>query len=104
MTYIPDSLSSQYANGSLGAPAGYSHTLVPAIYPHPVPNYSALGFPCHAEYSFFYPLWITMRDTYTGEVAVKAKRTTYLPKLEKQTDPEYNAYLRRTRSAAPIKA
>lgn len=96
MSYIPDHLSSQYANGSLGTPAGYSHTLTPAIYPHPVPNYSALGMPSHAEYSYFYPLWITMRDTYTGESAVKAKRTVYLPRLDKQTDAEYSAYLKRT--------
>jgi hypothetical protein len=94
--YIPDNLAGQYSSGSIASPLGMSHALTPAIYPHPVPEYSVVGFPSHGEYTYFYPFWVTMRDTYTGESAVKAKTVIYLPRHEKQTDKEYVAYLRRT--------
>jgi hypothetical protein len=87
--YIPENTN---ITGSLGSSSSYS----PAIYPHPVPNHSPIGMPSNPEYTYFFPLWITMRDTYTGESAVKAKSVIYLPRLEKQTDKEYRAYLGRT--------
>lgn len=40
----------------------------------------------HAAYTAMAPLWAKVRDVVAGEEAVKAKTTTYLPKLASQED------------------
>jgi hypothetical protein len=49
----------------------------------------------HPEYVAALPDWTRNRAVVEGERAVKAKGTTYLPKLSGQTDEEYSAYLDR---------
>lgn len=46
----------------------------------------------HPLYRKHYPRWRRAQDASDGEDAVKDAGTTYLPKLEEQTDDEYRAY------------
>ena len=46
----------------------------------------------HAEYDATLPLWQRMRTVMAGEDAVKAAGELYLPKLDSQTDAEYQGY------------
>ncbi len=46
----------------------------------------------HAEYDATLPLWQRMRTVLAGEDAVKAAGELYLPKLDSQTDAEYQGY------------
>lgn len=46
----------------------------------------------HADYDKFKPIWDKCRDAHEGEDAVKAKGTTYLPKLNGQSKDEYANY------------
>jgi hypothetical protein len=46
----------------------------------------------HADYDAALPGWSRARDLLAGEDAVKAAGTKYLPRLEAQTDDEYDAY------------
>lgn len=46
----------------------------------------------HADYGAALPVWLRARDLLAGEDAVKAAGTRYLPRLEAQTDEEYDAY------------
>lgn len=47
------------------------------------------------EYMFWWTYWQTIRDCLMGEIMVKARTTRYLPRLSKQSDDEYKAYLGR---------
>ncbi len=49
----------------------------------------------NGEYLFWWPYWQTIRDCVLGEFMIKQRKQTYLPKVESQTDAEYDAYLRR---------
>lgn len=49
----------------------------------------------HPEYQFWSPTYEIMRDTILGEIAVKSKGTTYLPKMEAQSTDEYSAFIGR---------
>lgn len=49
----------------------------------------------HPEYDKFKAKWTRCRDAWEGQDAIKARTTRYLPKLEKQTNKDYDAYLRR---------
>jgi hypothetical protein len=51
----------------------------------------------HPDHTTLAPTWSRARDVLAGEDAVKAAAEKYLPRLESQTDDEYNAY--RTRAA-----
>jgi hypothetical protein len=51
----------------------------------------------HAEYAANAAAWLRARDVLAGEDAVKAAGERYLPKLDSQTDDEFNAY--RTRAS-----
>ena len=51
----------------------------------------------HPEYDANLPLWLRARDVLAGEDAVKAGGEKYLPRLEEQSDGEYDAY--RTRAS-----
>jgi hypothetical protein len=51
----------------------------------------------HPDHTALIPTWSRARDVLAGEDAVKAAAEKYLPRLESQTDDEYNAY--RTRAA-----
>jgi hypothetical protein len=46
----------------------------------------------HPDYDSTLPAWLRSRDVIAGEDAMKAGREKYLPRLESQTDDEYNAY------------
>lgn len=46
----------------------------------------------HPEYDRYQDQWITCEDFYEGAVAVKAKGSDYLPRLEEQSDASYHAY------------
>lgn len=46
----------------------------------------------HVDYDAALPAWLRARDLLAGEDAVKAAGAKYLPRLEAQTDDEYNAY------------
>jgi len=46
----------------------------------------------HPEYDTSLPAWLRARDVIGGEDAVKAAGEKYLPRLEQQTDQEYDAY------------
>jgi len=49
----------------------------------------------HPHYEKFKAQWQRCRDTYEGEDAVKFRKESYLPKLGKQDDTQYTAYLTR---------
>lgn len=49
----------------------------------------------HPEYNYWRYSWETMRDTLLGEIAVKAKGTQYLPRMDAQDPNEYSAFLDR---------
>lgn len=49
----------------------------------------------HPEYIYRLPDWIKCRDAYNGQRAIKEGGVKYLPKLEGQTNAEYNAYKER---------
>ena len=51
---------------------------------------------CNHDYLFWHPYWTMIRDVVMGEIMVKRKTTTYLPKLEAQDDDEYKAFLMRS--------
>jgi len=53
--------------------------------------------PTHDDYTYRHPDWLMIRDFVEGERRVKGKGTTYLPRLDGQTDANYDAYLRRTK-------
>lgn len=46
----------------------------------------------HPEYDKMLPKWKRCRDAMNGQDAVHAAGTDYLPRLENQLDPDYNAY------------
>src|SRR5512137_2774243 len=46
----------------------------------------------HPEYDAALPVWLRARDVFAGEDAVKAGGEKYLPRLEDQTQAEYDAY------------
>src|SRR5512137_71177 len=46
----------------------------------------------HPEYDAALPVWLRARDGFAGEDAVKAGGEKYLPRLEDQTQAEYDAY------------
>ena len=46
----------------------------------------------HPDYDATLPVWLRARDVMVGEDAVKDAGEKYLPRLESQTDDEYNAY------------
>ncbi len=46
----------------------------------------------HPDYDASLPAWLRARDVMAGEDAVKYAGEKYLPRLESQTDDEYNAY------------
>jgi len=46
----------------------------------------------HPDYDASLPAWLRARDVIAGEDAVKAAGIKYLPRLDSQTDDEYNAY------------
>ena len=46
----------------------------------------------HADYDCNLVGWLRARDVIAGEDAVKAGGVKYLPRLDSQTDDEYNAY------------
>lgn len=46
----------------------------------------------HPQYRKFYDRWTRAQDASDGEDAVKERGTSYLPKLEEQTDTDYRAY------------
>jgi hypothetical protein len=46
----------------------------------------------HPDYDANLPAWLRARDVIAGEDAVKAAGIKYLPRLDAQTDDEYNAY------------
>jgi hypothetical protein len=46
----------------------------------------------HPDYDATLPVWLRVRDVMVGEDAVKYAGEKYLPRLESQTDDEYNAY------------
>ena len=50
----------------------------------------------HAEYDASAPVWSRARDVIAGEDAVKAAGERYLPRLDSQTEDEFNAYKART--------
>lgn len=49
----------------------------------------------HCEYDRLYPLWERVRDFVEGEKCVKKSAVRYVPKLDAQLDPEYEAYVKR---------
>jgi len=49
----------------------------------------------HSAYMERAPGWRIMRDVYEGSPAIKGAATTYLPRLDKQTPQQYDAYLQR---------
>jgi len=49
----------------------------------------------HESYSEYSEQWIFIRDAINGDRAIKAKKTTYVPKLGGQDDTEYLAYIKR---------
>jgi len=51
----------------------------------------------HAEYNNWLGVWGRIRDALAGQDAIKAKSTTYLPKLNGQKEDDYDAYLKRAR-------
>lgn len=46
----------------------------------------------HPDYDASAAAWLSARDVFAGEDAVKAAGERYLPKLDSQTSEEYNAY------------
>lgn len=51
----------------------------------------------HSDYDTHLPTWRKCRDARAGEDHVKARGVVYLPKLDGQTDDQYNAYKLRGR-------
>ena len=45
----------------------------------------------HPDYDAALPVWISARDLLGGEDAIKAAGEKYLPKLESQSEEEYQA-------------
>lgn len=45
------------------------------------------------QYDALLGYWIKAIDCYVGEVAIKSKGETYLPKLDKEKDKNYNVRL-----------
>lgn len=50
----------------------------------------------HAEYSLNLPKWKRIRDALSGEDAIKAGGESYVPRLDSQSDEEYEAYVARS--------
>src|SRR5512139_2628362 len=46
----------------------------------------------HPEYDLMAATWLRARDVLAGEDAIKAAGEKYLPKLESQSEEEYQAY------------
>jgi hypothetical protein len=46
----------------------------------------------HPEYVEMLPVWLRARDVIAGEDAVKAAGEKYLPRLDSQSDAEFDAY------------
>ena len=46
----------------------------------------------HPDYDATLPAWVRARDVLAGEDAVKAAGVKYLPKLDSQSEEEYEAY------------
>ena len=46
----------------------------------------------HPDYDANADAWLSARDVFAGEAAVKAAGERYLPKLDSQSSDEYNAY------------
>jgi hypothetical protein len=46
----------------------------------------------HPDYDASLPAWLRARDVIAGEDAVKSAGEKYLPRLEAQTDEEYDTY------------
>jgi hypothetical protein len=49
----------------------------------------------HPDYLSALPSWLRARDVLAGEDAIKADGEKYLPRIDSQSDEEYEAYLRR---------
>ena len=49
----------------------------------------------HPDYDRMLPIWKRARDVVAGQDAIKAATTAYLPKLDGQTDADYNGYRER---------
>lgn len=49
----------------------------------------------HPDYDEYRPLWQKCRDVIAGQEKVHAAKQAYLPKLDGQSDPQYNAYRER---------
>src|SRR4051812_7709609 len=49
----------------------------------------------HASYDAFIDTWRTVRDCVAGSRAVKAAAERYLPRLHKQQNDSYDAYVKR---------
>ena len=58
---------------------------------------NALTTQTHDDYGVYLPIWTKCRDTRGGEDSVKAAGETYLPRLDGQTDTQYEAYKMRSR-------
>lgn len=65
--------------------------LTAAMRYHRLPNARA----SNEEYLFWHPYWVMIRDSIMGEIMIKRKGTTYLPKLESQDEEQYRAFLQR---------
>ncbi|AMO44085.1 putative portal protein [Ruegeria phage vB_RpoS-V10] len=49
----------------------------------------------HPDYQYWSPMWRMIRDAEIGEVEIKRKGQTYLPKLQGHDQDQYNSYLHR---------
>src|SRR6478672_4884801 len=49
----------------------------------------------HLSYEFSLADWLRVRDIIAGEDSVKAAGERYLPRIQSQTDEEYNLYRQR---------
>jgi len=49
----------------------------------------------HPDYQYWSPMWRMIRDAEIGEVEIKRKGQTYLPKLQGHDNDQYNSYLHR---------
>lgn len=49
----------------------------------------------HPDYTYWSPIWETIRDAEIGEIEIKRKREKYLPRLQGHDENQYAAYLQR---------
>src|SRR4051812_25729971 len=49
----------------------------------------------HPSYESTFPIWQRVRDVMAGEDAIKAAGELYLPRIQSQLDPDYDAYQKR---------